>query len=134
MQQGDAKQLKQHLALAALLAGRGFQAGERDTTRLTAYLALFREAQAKQCFPLQLQAIQARIINQLRISGGISEPEILAKKAKTVFTHVAMYLISDATNFETISNDDTRWFDDKGMRATVQAATTWLWAHANTRT
>lgn len=118
---GAAKQVKQHLAMASLFAGRGFQAGERDTTRLTKYLALFREAQAKQCFPLQLQATQARIINQLRTAGGISEPEILTKKAKNVFTHVAMYLISDGTNFDTISNDDTRWSDDKGMRATVQA-------------
>lgn len=118
---GDAKQVKQHLAMAALFAGRAFQAGERDTARLTKYLALFREAQAKQCFPLQLQATQARIIDQLRTAAGVSEPEIVAKKAKNVFTHVAMYLISDGTNFETISNDDSRWSDDKGMRATVQA-------------
>jgi hypothetical protein len=70
---------------------------------------------------LQLQATQARIINHLRTAGGIAEPEILTKKAKNVFTHVAMYLISDGTNFDTISNDNTRWSDDKRMRATVQA-------------
>ncbi|MBX3189684.1 MAG: hypothetical protein KF819_21850 [Labilithrix sp.] len=118
---GDAKQVKQHLAMAALFAGRGFKAGERDTARLTTYLALFREAQAKQCFPLQLQATEARIINELRAAGGISEPEILTKKAKSVFTHVALYLVSDETSFDTISHDDSRWADDEGMRATVQA-------------
>lgn len=107
--------------MAALFAGRGFQAGERDATRLTTYLALFREAQAKQCFPLQLQAAQARIINQLRTAGGISEREILANKAKNVFTNVALYLMSDGASFDTISNDHGRWSDDKGMRATVQA-------------
>ncbi len=119
--EGDDKRVKQHLAMAALFASRGFQAGERDTTRLTTYLALFREAQTKECFPLQLEPIRARILNELRVAGGISEPEILTKKAKDVFTHIAMYLISDAVSFDTISNDDTRWSDDKGMRATVQA-------------
>jgi hypothetical protein len=117
----DPKHGKQHLAMAALFAGRGFQAGERDATRLTTYLAVFREAQAKQCFPAQLEATQARILNQLRTAGGISAPELLAKKAKNVFTHLAMYLVSDGNNFETISNDDGRWADDKGMRGTVQA-------------
>ncbi len=121
VEQADTKQGKQHLAMAALFAGRGFQAGERDATRLTEYLAVFREAQTNQCFPVQLQAIQSRIINQLRTAGGISEPEILAKKAKNVFTHVAMYLIGDGTSFDAISNDHGRWSDDKGMRATVQA-------------
>ncbi len=117
----DPKHGKQHLAMAALFAGRGFQAGERDATRLTTYLAVFREAQATQCFPAQLEATQARILNQLRTAGGISAPELLAKKAKNVFTHLAMYLVSDGNNFETISNDDGRWADDKGMRGTVQA-------------
>ena len=32
-----------------------------------------------------------------------------------------MYLVSDATSFDAISNDEARWSDDKGMRATVQA-------------
>jgi hypothetical protein len=117
----DTNRVKQHLAMAALFAGRGFQAGERDATRLTKYLAVFREAQTNQCFPVQLQATQARILNQLRTAGGNPEPEILAKKAKNVFTHVALYLISDGTSFDTISNDHGRWSDDKGMRATVQA-------------
>jgi hypothetical protein len=29
--------------------------------------------------------------------------------------------MSDAASFDTLSNDDARWSDDKGMRATVQA-------------
>jgi hypothetical protein len=117
----DAKQQKQHLALASLFAGRGFHAGERDATKLAKYLAVFRDAQAKQCFPVQLQATEARIVNELRTAEGISAPETLAKKAKNVFTDLAMYLLSDGNNFDTISNDDARWSDDRGMRGTVQA-------------
>jgi hypothetical protein len=112
---------QQHLALAAFFGGRAFQAGERDADRLSAFLALFRRAQAKQCFPLQLQIVQARIVNHLRVSGGASEPKVLTKKAKTVFTHVAMYMISDAHTFDEISDDDKQWSDDKGMQATVHA-------------
>jgi hypothetical protein len=61
------------------------------------------------------------MMNELRSAGGIVEPEILAKKSKNVLTHVAMFLIADETNFDAISNDHTRWSDDRGMRATVQA-------------
>jgi hypothetical protein len=121
IERGDEREVKQHLAIAALLAGRGFQAGERDVARLTTYLALFREAQARQCFPSQLQSTQARIVSHLRTAGGIAEPEIVVKKAKNVFTHVAMYLVSDGSSFDTISNDHAHWSDDKGMRVTVQA-------------
>jgi hypothetical protein len=60
-------------------------------------------------------------LNQLRLSGGGSEPQIVGKKAKTVFTHVAMFLLSDGGAFDAISEESDAWSDDKGMAATVRA-------------
>lgn len=111
----------QHLALAALFAGRGFQAGERDSERLSAYLALFRRAQAKRCFPHQLKTVEARIRSELRVSASEAEPRVLTKKAKTLVTHVALYFVADAKTFDAISEDESLWSDDDGMRATVQS-------------
>jgi hypothetical protein len=112
---------KQHLALAALFAGRGFREGERDAERLKTTLELFRRAQSKGCFPEQLKTVESQVLNQVRLSGGAPEPETVGERAKKAFTDVAAYLLSDRAVFDAVSDDDAAWFDDKGVAATVRA-------------
>lgn len=116
----DGGQAKQHLALAAIFAGRGVSAGERLEERLAAYVHMFERAHSHRCLAEALRPTWTRAATTLRNLRGGAEPRITHKKAKTIGTDIAMFMVCDAESFEDLS-DPAHSFGDHAIDATTRS-------------